>query len=340
MFRIKSSLIALSSAAILSASPSLGAMAKDRPGEGVSINMAQATWDTGWFYAEVYRQLLDELGYDVPQITTLDAPLFYQAVAQGDMDLWVDGSFPLHDSYRQAFEQDAEIVGAVVEAGTIEGYLVNIAAIEQFDIRTLADFKRDEVKAAFDRNGDGRADLVACPAGWGCELMIEHHLDAYELREHINPIKAGYPASMADAIAAYEAGENILFYTWTPNWTLSELVPGEDVMWIEVPEVDLPDMSLAPTATLEGVVGCVNDPCTVGFPGGDIVPVANSAFLEANPAVRALLETASVPLADISAQNAAMNNGDDDIATHATEWIEDNRDRVDGWLNAARAAAE
>ena len=96
-------------------------------------------------------------------------------------------------------------------------------------------------------------------------------------------------------------------------------------MWIEVPEVDLPDMSMADAATMDGVEGCVNDPCTLGFPANDIVPVANSAFLEENPAVRALLESASIPLADIFAQNAAMNEGDDDM--------------VDGWLETARGAA-
>lgn len=336
----KRSVVAISTVALLGVSPISSAMAEDMPGEGTSIDMARATWDTGWFYSEIYRQLLIELGFDVPQITTLDTAAFYLAVSQGDMDLWVDGAFPLHDTYRETFEQGAEIVGAVVPAGTVEGYLVNRSAIVEFDIATLEDFKRDEVKAAFDRNGDGLADLVACPPGWGCELVIEHHLDAYGLREHVNPIKAGYPASMADAIAAYEAGENILFYTWTPNWTLNELVPGEDVMWIEVPEVDLPDMDLADAATIEGVAGCVEDPCTVGFPGGDIVPVANSSFLDENPAVRALLEAASVPLEDITAQNAAMNEGDDDIPAQAAAWIEDNRATVDGWLDKARAAAE
>ena len=340
MLYSKTFAVALSSVALFSASTIGTATAQDMPGEGVHINMARATWDTGWFYAEIYRQMLVELGYDVPEVTTLDAPVFYQSVALGDMDLWVDGAVPLHDSYRPTYEQGAEVVGAVVKAGTIEGYLVNKSAVEEFGIETLDDFKRDEVKAAFDRNGDGLADLVACPAGWGCELMIEHHLDAYDLRDHVNPIKAGYPASMADAVAAFEAGENILFYTWTPNWTLSELVPGEDVMWIEVPEIDLPDMSLADAAVIEGVVGCANDPCALGFAGGDIVPVANSAFLDANPAVRALLEAASVPLSDISAQNAIMNAGDDDIGAHAAAWIEDNREAVDGWLGAARAAAQ
>src|SRR5690606_36047976 len=181
---------------------------------------------------------------------------------------WVDGWFPLHNPYKPAFEGTAEIVGAVAPGGAMEGYLVDKASAEKYNIKSLEDFKRDDVKKAFDRNGDGKADMVACPPGWGCELNIEHHLDAYDLRDDINTIKGGYSASMADAVAAYQAGEPILFYTWTPNWTVNELVPGEDVVWINVPKVDLPEelMSLADAATREGVKGCVSDPCVLGFP--------------------------------------------------------------------------
>lgn len=335
MFRLKT-MPAL--AAILLATVAAPAMAQDRPGEGTTINMAQATWDTGWFHAEIYKQLFEELGYAVEGPTTLDNPPFYQSVAQGDMDLWVNGWFPLHNTYEPIFASGAEIRGAVAKGGALEGYLVDAAAIEEFGITSLEDFKRDEVKAAFDRNGDGKADMVACPPGWGCEINIEHHLDAYGLRDHINPIKAGYAASMADAVAAYEAGEHILFYTWTPNWTVNQLVPGEDVMWIEVPEVDLPDMALADAATIEGVAGCVNDPCMLGFPANDIVPVVNTGFIDANPAVASLLQSVEIPLGDIFAQNAAMNAGDDDITAQAAAWIEANRAQVDAWLEEARAA--
>lgn len=340
MFKFReAALPALAAAALITAFP---AQAQDMPGEGKTVQIARATWDTGWFHAEIYKQMLEELGYTVEGPTTLDNPPFYQAVAQGDIDLWVNGWFPLHNTYRSTFETGAEIVGAVAKNGALEGYLVDKRSVEEFNIKTLDDFKRDEVKEAFDRNGDGLADLVACPPGWGCEVNIEHHMDAYELREHVNPIKAGYSASMADAVAAYENGESILFYTWTPNWTVNELVPGEDVLWIEVPEVDLPEdlMDLADAATIEGVEGCVNDPCKLGFPANDIVPVANSAFLDENPAVRALLETASIPLADIFAQNAAMNAGDDNIEQQAADWIAQNREQVDAWLEEARNAAE
>lgn len=338
----KKTALTLGTAAWVGFAAATGAVAQDTPGEGTTIQMAQPTWDTGWFQTEIYVQMLEKLGYNLPQTMTLDNPIFYQSVAFGDVTMWVDGWFPLHNTYRDSFEGQAEIVGAVAEGGAIEGYLIDKASADEYGITSLEDFKRDEVKAAFDRSGNGLADMVACPPGWGCEINIEHHLDAYDLRDHVNPIKAGYSASMADAVASYQAGESILFYTWTPNWTVNELVPGEDVVWIEVPEVDLPGdlMDLADAATMEGVEGCVSDPCMLGFPASDINPVVNSAFLNDNPAVRTLLEEASIPLSDIFAQNAAMNAGDTDIEAQAAAWIEENRAEVEGWLEAAREAAQ
>ncbi|MEX2642458.1 MAG: glycine betaine/L-proline ABC transporter substrate-binding protein ProX [Acetobacterales bacterium] len=321
------------------------AQAQNEPGEGTTINMARATWDTGWFQAEIYKQMLAELGYDIPRVTTLDNPPFYQSVGQGDMDLWVNGWFPLHNSYRDAFEPGATMVGNVARGGALQGYLVDRKTAEEHDITSLEDFKKDEIKKLFDSNGNGKAEMVACPPGWGCETVIEHHLDAYDLRDHVEPVKASYSASMADALARYRNGEPIFFYTWTPNWTVGLLKPGEDVVWIQVDHPDLPESQkdLEDKTTLAGVTGCVADPCQMGWPANDIRPVANVEFLEENPAVRTLLETASIPIGDIFAQNAMMNAGEDsqeDIAAHAEAWIEKNRDTVDDWLQQARKSAQ
>ena len=310
-------------------------VAAQEPGEGKSIEMARATWDTGWFQAEIYKQLFEELGYEVGQVRTLDNPPFYQAVGQGDIDLWVNGWFPLHDTYRENFEDGASIVGFVAEGGALQGYLVDKKSAEEYGITSIEDFKKPEIKEAFDANGDGKADLVACPPGWGCEEKISKDLDELELRDHINPIKAGYSASMADALGRYRQGDPILFYTWTPNWTVGILQPGTDVVWIEMPNA-------TEDTTVAGVEGCVNDPCALGWQANDIRPVANNDFLNENPAIQAVLEEARIPLDDIFAQNAKMNEGEDspeDIQRHASEWIANNQDLVDGWLEAGRQAA-
>jgi glycine betaine/proline transport system substrate-binding protein len=334
----------LTLAAALTAAPQIAAAA-EKPGEGVTVKLARPTWDTGWFQAEVYKQMLEKLGYRIRRVATLDNPAFYQSVGQRDMDLWVNGWFPLHNTYEEAFERGGRKIGYVARGGALQGYLIDKETQARLNITALEDFKRDEVKAAFDTDGDGKAELVACPPGWGCETTIAYHMEAYGLTEHIDPIKASYAASMADALGRYKNGGSVFFYTWTPNWTVGLLRPGKDVVWITVNETKLPpdQQQFADATTVEGLDGCVKNPCNLGWPANDIRPVANNTFLEENPAARRLLQEASIPIEDIYAQNAKMQqDGEDsseDIERHAREWIAANQSKVDQWLAAARRAA-
>ena len=109
-------------------------------------------------------------------------------------------------------------------------------------------------------------------------------------------------------MAKVAAGEPALFYAWTPNWTNTVLVAGENAVWLQ---------------------SNVND----------IRAVANTDFLDDNPDIRRLLEVVAIPLSDIAAQNAKMAAGDyteADIEADAKAWIAANRDKVDSWLATAR----
>jgi glycine betaine/proline transport system substrate-binding protein len=331
--------------ALLIAAVGVTSAQTERPGEGVTVRPAVAGWDDARPVQAIFDLILEELGYDVQDPVMLDNPIFYTAVAQGDVDFWSAGWFPLHDTQLPAnFEQNARIVGTIAPAGGLQGYLVTKSAADEFGITSLDDFKRPEVKAAFDRSGDGRADLVACPPGWGCEAAIEHHLDVYDLRGHINDIKAAYNAAFADALAAHRSGQPVLYYTWTPNFTVFQLVPGEDVVWINVPEI-IPSPTqegFEDAMIVHGLDGAVTDPTLMGFVADDIQTVANLAFLEANPAAESILANVQIAVTDISEMTVRMDAGEDSdaaVAAMAADWIEANRDRVDAWLAEARAAA-
>ena len=315
------------------------------PGEGVEVKPARATWNTGYFQEALVRAGLEELGYEVDQPKELTNPLFYQSLMLGDLDYWTNGWFPMHNSQLpKGSEERVEKVGYVAKAGGMQGYLVSKEHVEKYDIKSLDDFKRPEVKAAFDDNGDGKADLTACPPGWGCEKVITHHFDVYDLDDHVNAIKAGYSASMADAMARYQAGKPIFFYTWAPNWTIGKLIPGKDVIWINVPEIKPTEsqMEAKDRMTVSGIEGAVSDPLKAGFVVSDIQAVANKKFLKENPAAKRFLELFNLPLSDINIQNTRMQDGEksqDDIERHAQEWIKANQEKWDGWLEAARKAA-
>ncbi len=320
--------------------------AADQPGKGVTLQPARATWNTGFFQEALVRRGLESLGYQVKSPKDLSNPIFYKSVALGDVDYWTNGWFPSHNGQLpKNFYDDAEAYGYVVKAGGLQGYLVSKRDADKYGISSLADFKRPEVKKAFDKTGDGKADLTACPPGWGCEKIIDHHMKVYGLGEHINPNKATYEAGMASAIAAYRDNEPIFFYTWAPNWTIFKLKPGEDVLWINVPEINPTEAqsTAVERMTVSGVVGSVSDPLKAGFVVSDIRVVANKKFIEKNPAAQAFFEVFTLPLLDINEQNTRMNEGEKgakDIERHVNEWIAANQETWNGWLDHARQAAK
>jgi len=146
--------------------------AQSLPGEGKTVSMGQPTWDTEWFQAQIYKKAMEALGYEVGDPMALDNPPFYQAVAQGDIDFWASGWFPLHNTYLEDIKDKASTVGYVAKGGALQGYLIDKKTAEANGIKFVEDFKKPEVAKLFDDNGDGKADLVACPPGWGCELTI------------------------------------------------------------------------------------------------------------------------------------------------------------------------
>jgi len=343
MLRFKKTLTAVALSMMLCAGP---AMATDKPGEGVTVKPARATWNTGFFQEALVRRGLEQLGYTVKKPKDLQNPIFYKSVSLGDVDYWTNGWFPNHDSQLpKDFSDKAGKYGYVVKAGGLQGYLVSKKDAEKFNIQSLDDFKRKEVKKAFDKNGDGKADLTACPPGWGCENVITHHMKVYDLDAHVNPVKAAYEAGMASALAEYKSGEPIFFYTWAPNWTIFKLKPGKDVVWINVPKI-IPKESqkvAEDRMTVSGIEGAVSDPIKLGFVVSDIRIVANKKFMGENPAAQKFFEVFTLPLGDINEQNTRMNAGEKsakDIAHHVDEWIAKNQDKWNSWLEAARAAAK
>jgi glycine betaine/proline transport system substrate-binding protein len=329
------------------AGPRVGGPAGDAVEVGGEIRMARATWATGHFQAAVYQQLLEELGYDVtdPAQATRTPATFYPALVQGQFDLWANGWFPLHEPFLetqrltgQRYRQPIEPVGVQVDDGAIQGYLVDRVTAEALGITSMEDLTRPEVREAFDQDGDGLADLYGCEEGWGCNLVIEAHLEQLSWGSSVEQVVGDYDALMTDAIERIASDQPTLFYTWTPNWTTGVLVPGEDVLWLGSPA--LPDQD-RPTS-VEGLEGCAGtDPCELGWVVNDIRAVANTEFLEANPPVRALLEAIAIPLGDIAAQNARMEAAEEyteeDIRADAEAWIAANRAVVDSWLERARS---
>lgn len=308
------------------------------PGEGVEVRPATDTILEDQFPVRIVEIGLEELGYDVQERLELNITTAHVAVGQGEADIYPIHWNPLQNNiYKEAGgDEKMERIGAIYD-GAVQGYLIDKKTADEYNITNLEQLKDPEIAALFDTDGDGKANLAGCNPGWGCELAIEHHMDAYELREWVNHQSGSYFAIIADVIARYKNGEPILYYTWTPLWLSSILVPGEDVVWLEVPFTSLAE------GDPEKIDTTLPDGRNVGFSVNKSQVAANKEFIEANPAARAFFEQVHVPIQDINDQNLKVRNGEDteeDIMRHAREWIADHQEEFDTWIENAKQAAQ
>ena len=330
----------------------LAGFAQEKPGEGVTVEIGRATWQSAKPVEAVTTVLMEELGYDVQEPRSMSNPIFYQALVQGDVDYWANVWWPLHaPQIPDDFEEHASILGEIVEAGAKQGFLVDKETAEKYDIVSLTDFKRPEVREAFDYDGNGKADLGGCPPGWGCEEAIKRMMDNYNLRDYIEVDKAGYSAMFADRKTRYSKGQPVFYYTWTPNYTILDLVPGEDVVWINTPyihptnevhEAVIEEAGVG-AMVVHNLKGAVTEYIHTGWPPGDIRFAGNDEFLNNNPAAKRLMELVEIQMVDLNEMTMKIDEGMDtreEIIGLAEGWVEENNKMVQEWLEEARAAAE
>ena len=303
------------------------------PGSGVRVTSAYSVLGE-LFQTEIVNIGLEQLGYNVRPGQELEYATMHVAVANGDVDYSAVHWTALHQEFfeRNGGEDQMQRLGTIIP-GVLQGYLIDKATADEYNITTLDQLADPEIAALFDSTGDGQANLTGCNPGWGCELVIEHHLDAYELRDAVNHDQGRYDALMADTLTRFEQGDPILYYTWTPYWVSGVLTPGQEVIWLEVPYTDLPEAQgelSEEDTTADGL--------NLGFAVDQQQVLVNNDFLAANPVAARFFEEVQVPLDDINAQNNLMQEGEDsvsDIRRHAEEWVANNQDVFDSWIASA-----
>ena len=304
------------------------------PGKGIKVQALQSSIAEETFQTMLVDSALEALGYEPQPIKEVDYPTAHIAIANGDATFLAVHWDPLHRDYYDNAGGDAKLLRTGAYAGpAAQGYLIDKATADKYHITNIDQLRDPALAKLFDHDGDGKADLTGCNPGWGCEAMIENHMDAYKLRETVKHVQGSYPALMADTIGRFQRGDAILYYTWTPYWVSGVLVPGKDVVWLQVPFSSNPEKANTR----------LDDGSDYGFAVNTTRIVVNRAWAEKNPAAVKLFEVMRLPIADIDAQNERMRSGENsqaDIARHTAGWIKFHQAEFDEWIAQAKAAAQ
>ncbi|MGK7920556.1 MAG: glycine betaine/L-proline ABC transporter substrate-binding protein ProX [Trichodesmium sp.] len=313
-----------------------------QPANNSQNMIIRTAYNTGWveelFQTEIVNIGLEKLGYQVEKPKQSDYPIIYISVANGDLDYSVVYYQPGHEKFfkNAGGEEKLEGVGILIPPGT-QGYQIDKKTADTYNITNIEQFKDPEIAKLFDSDGDGKANLVGCNAGWMCELTIDHQIKAYGLEDTVEQNRGQYTVLLADAMTRYEQGEPIIYYAYNPHWISAVLEPNKDVVWLEVPFTSLPE-SIENITEKDTSVNGKN----LGFPRSQQGIVANKKFLEVNSVARKWFELVKISVADMNAESLRIKEGEDkeeDILRHAQEWVKNNQEKYDSWLEIARQAA-
>ena len=309
--------------------------AVDLPGKGVKVQPLQSAIAEETFQTLLVSRGLEKLGFDVQPIKEIEAATGHIAISNGDATFLADHWDPLHaDFYKNGGGDTKLFRKGVYSSNAAQGYLIDKKTAEQYNITHIDQLKDPALAKLFDATGDGKADLTGCNPGWGCEIVIEHQLTAFDLRDTVSHAQGSYSALIADTITRFKQGQPILYFTWTPYWVSGVLRPGQEVVWLEVPFSSLPgEQAKLDTQLPNGK--------NYGFTLNTQHIVANKSFTDQHPAAAKLFEVMSLPVGDINAQNQRMINGENSqqqIEGHTDAWIKGHQKTFDSWIEQALTA--
>jgi glycine betaine/proline transport system substrate-binding protein len=287
------------------------------------------------FQMEIVAEVLKKMGHEVTISNDVNYDIAYQTLANNvtsDEVYFLASSWdPLHNGKIDAVGSNKAIkFDNKFIANCAQGYLIDKKTADKYNIKYYNDLKKPEIAKLFDLDNDGKADLTGCNAGWGCEKVIEHQLDAYDMRGVVEHNQGEYSALIADTIANYKTGKSILYYTWTPYWVSGKLVPGKDVTFLQVTHSANPntDSTKLPNGA------------DYGFNVNHQKIVA-SANVKDYKDISKLFDIIKLDVNDVSGQNMLMANGQNkekDIKRHVQKWLDINKKQVDAWVKEAKAA--
>jgi len=325
-----------------------------------TVNIARANWSSGHIQAEIYKMILERVGYEVsePEAMEADANQAYEWIATGEADLWANSWFPEHDSLLDAPLPSGDarrsaltVIDGPMQTGGRQGFLAPKSVLEEYGIVSIDQINNDPALVElFDADGNGKAELFSCPPNARCSAVVDSMI-AFHQWENLEQVSGGYDAMFVEFLERAQAGEPSIMYTWTPSPYLARAVPGELTMWLTMHPTDVLDASnplgvdqgdtYAQGAGLSLGPDQCTQPCQIGWEADDIVTTLHTPWAGDNPQAVALLSQVQISVLDMSRLGLELIDSDGtqaDVEALASSWMVDHSAEVDAWIRNAVGA--
>ncbi|MFJ9102777.1 ABC transporter permease/substrate binding protein [Streptomyces sp. NPDC102405] len=180
-------------------------------GQGKKISIGYVPWDDGVASTFLWKEILEERGYQV-DAKQFDAGPLYTSVASGNADFMTGAWLPTtHEQYWKKYGDKLDDLGAWYDKTSLE---LSVPSYMK-DINTLADLKGKA--SQFDGNITG----IESSAG-EMALLKSKVLGAYGLDKEYKVVDSSTPAMLAGLKRAYAQKDPIVVTLWSPHWAYND----------------------------------------------------------------------------------------------------------------------
>ncbi|MFF7951159.1 ABC transporter permease/substrate binding protein [Streptomyces griseorubiginosus] len=180
-------------------------------GQGKKISIGYVPWDDGVASTFLWKEILEERGYQV-DAKQLDAGPLYTSVASGNVDFMTGAWLPTtHEQYWKKYGGKLDDLGAWYDRTSLE---LTVPSYMK-DVNSLADLKG---KAS--RFG-GKITGIESSAG-ETALLKSKVLKAYGLDKEYEVVDSSTPAMLAELKRAYAKKAPIVVPLWSPHWAYND----------------------------------------------------------------------------------------------------------------------
>jgi len=188
-----------------------------------TITLAYAQQDDQVVSANVITQVLEEQGYDV-NMTSLDIPVVWEAVANGQADAMTGAWIPItHQAQYEEFKDDLDDLGPHID--------------NQAKLGLVVPSYMDDVDSIEDLDDQANQEIIGIEPGAGIVMATDETLDAYPNLSDWEQVVSSTGAMNAQLERAISANEEIVVEGWNPYWIFQRY----DLKYLDDPEGTMGD---------------------------------------------------------------------------------------------------
>ena len=259
-------------------------------GAGKTINMGYIPWDEGIATSFLWKELLEQRGYEV-NLKQLDAGPLYSGIARGDIDFQTDAWLPTtHKAYWDKYASKLDDLGGWYGPTSLE--LTVPSYVEGID--SLADLKGQAGKF------HGKIIGIESSAG-EMAILKSKVLKEYGLEGEYQVVSSSTSSMLAELDRSIKKKKPVVVPLWSPHWAYQKY--------------DLKKLK---------------DPKGAWGQGEKIHTVAHKGFAQKDPLVAGWLRSFHLSEDQLtSLENSIQEAGQGHEAAGVKAWLDDNPKMVD-----------